>query len=119
MPGNNGSTIWPTPLEGTGQASGGWFGSIWDGFATAVGGGAVAGFGLGDAGSGMAGNGAQAPVALPILDNLYQGAVDAVAGQYPGYGVFWTYDTREGVGVTQEGWVALAVAGVALWWVLK
>lgn len=113
MPGNNGATSWPTPLEGVAAASGGGF---WDGLTAVFGAASGSGFGLGDAASGMAGNG---PQNLPILDKVYEGAVDAIAGQYPGYGTLWTYDTREGVGVTSEGWVAVAVAAVALWWVLK
>lgn len=110
MPGNGG--IWPTPVEPVADR-GGWLSD----FFGVVGGGAVAGFGLGDAASGMAGNGPQ--VSVPILDHVYEGAVDVIAGQYPGYGTLWTYDTQDGVGVTQEGWVAVAVAAVALWWVLK
>ena len=105
------------PVDGYGLDGGsGFWADAFGGLAEAIGGGAASGFGLGDAASGMAGS---EGTRLPILDKIYQGATDAIAGQYPGYGVLWTYDSRDGVGVTSEGWMAVAAAGVALWWVLK
>lgn len=104
---------WPMddPLEDDG---GGLWGTL-SGIAGAVGKGASAGFGMGDASAGMAGGAVQTP---PLLDKLKQGATDLTLGQYPGYGELWTYDTRDGVQVQPQGWAILGAAGVVLWLVL-
>lgn len=98
---------WPVgdPME---TGSGGLWGAL-TGIAGAVGKGAGAGFGLGEAGG---------AVHVPMLDKLGQGVTDMTLSQYPGYGDLWTYDARDGVEVTAAGAVALGVAAVALWFVL-
>lgn len=101
------------PIDDPSEDDGGGFLS---GFLGAIGKGASSGFGMGDASSGMAGG--TAVETPPLLDKLYQGATDMTLGQYPGYGNLWTYDTRDGVEVTQQGWVILGAAGVVLYFVL-
>lgn len=120
MPGSGtGGPIDPYGLGNVagGGASGFW-GNVFGGIAETVGAGAGAGFGLGDAASGMDGD-EGTDVSTGLLDKIGQGAVDIVASQYPGYGTLWTYDTRDGVGITSAGWVAAAVAAAGVWWLLK
>lgn len=106
----------PPPASGAGWSLGG----MLTGFADAIGGGASNGFGLGDAGSGMAGGAAEITRDLrPSMPKMYQGAADAMLGQYPGYGSFWAYSVADGVQVLPLGWLSIAGAAVALWMVAR
>lgn len=107
----------PDYYDGVGPRRG-WY-STWESFATVIGGGAQNGFGLGDAGSGMAGNAGIAQVGRDMGRRVAERATDAVLGQYAGYGELWTYDAAAGVAVTPLGWAVGAAVGVALWMVLK
>lgn len=60
-----------------------------------------------------------ANVDLPGMNKrIMQTATDAVGSQYPGYGDLWTYDTQEGVEVTDKGAIVLGAVAVGLWLVL-
>lgn len=100
---------------GSSPKSDGWLPNVnWDGILGVIGGGAQAGFGLGDAASGMAGNGGFAEVGKTVGRAVARGAQDAYLDQYPGYGELWTYGAG-GIGVTSLGWAAVAIAGAAIW----